>query len=71
MDTADIITSNGDSITRLQASIQCIQDIVATHPKYAFGLITQGKVLRYLLPPTQDTGTFIHYVESLLTDGSS
>lgn len=71
MDTTDVMTNKWENITRLQASIQCIKDIVSTYPQYAFGIITQGKTTRYLLPPTQDTGTITQYIQSILTDGSA
>ena len=72
MDIADITLRKGAAMdTRLQASIHCIQEIVASNPGYAFGLITQGKIARYLLPPTQDTGTFLHYVESIISDAAA
>ncbi|MEI7563541.1 MAG: hypothetical protein WCJ39_08150 [bacterium] len=70
MNTADIPTAQGEMMTRLQASVQCIQDSLSLHPSYSFGIITQGEIFRYLIPPTQDTGAILQYAQSILTEGS-
>lgn len=63
--TQDITTSQGDKITRLDAAKQIIHQLIQTYPQRAFGIVTYGKKIIYLIPPTTDSGIVLQYVDSI------
>jgi hypothetical protein len=72
MMTMDIPTPvPNDYITRLDAAKKIVKKIIAEFPQRAFGLITYGPQIDYLLPATLDSGTLLQYVTSLLASQQS
>lgn len=70
MNTQDIIYKNQMPISRLQTSKYLIQKIIQTYPNYNYWLIVFSNYSDYFLPATQDTWTFLQYLNWITTNQS-